>query len=208
LIDRISEERRQSITEDHRMNTIHRYYCRSATWRRTVRERLMPWVLSGVDLGADVLEVGPGPGLTTDVLAERAGHLTCVEKDPALAASLARRRGSAQVEVVEGDATDLPFPDGRFSGAVSCTMLHHVPSPSLQDRLLAEVARVLAPGAWLVGSDSTVSLLFRLAHWGDTMVLVDPDTLGGRLERAGFTDVRIERVERAFRFQARRTAIA
>jgi SAM-dependent methyltransferase len=142
------------------------------------------------------------------VLAERVPHLTCVEKDPALAASLARRRGSDRIEVVEADATDLPFPAGRFSGAVSCTMLHHVPSPAHQDRLLAEVARVLAPGAWLVGSDSLVSTLFRLAHWGDTMVLVDPDSFGGRLERAGFSDVRVVRVERAFRFQARRAAIA
>jgi len=190
------------------MNTFHHYYCRSGTWRRTVRERLMPWVISDIDLGADVLEVGPGPGLTTDVLAERVAHLTCVEKDPGLAASLARRRGGAQVDVVEADATDLPFPARRFSGAVSCTMLHHVPSPALQDRLLAEVARVLAPGAWLVGSDSVASTLFRLAHWGDTMVLVDPDTLGGRLERAGFCDVRVERAARAFRFQARRAAIA
>ena len=196
------------MAEDGPMNTIHRWYCRSGTWRRTVRERLLPWVLSGVDLGTDVLEVGPGPGLTTDVLAERVRHLTCVEKDPRLAASLARRRGSERVEVLEADATDLPFPDGRFSGAVSCTMLHHVPSAALQNRLLAEVARVLAPGAWLVGSDSMVSTLFRLAHWGDTMVLVDPDSLGGRLERAGFTDVRVDRVERAFRFQARRAAIA
>ncbi len=190
------------------MNTFHRWYCRSGTWRRTVRERLLPWVLSGVDLGADVLEVGPGPGLTTDVLAERVPHLTCVEKDRALAASLARRRAGAQIEVVEADATDLPFPAGRFSGAVSCTMLHHVPSAALQDRLLAEVARVLAPGAWLVGSDSLVSPLFRLAHWGDTMVLVDPDALGGRLERAGFTDARVERAARAFRFQARRAPSA
>ena len=189
------------------MNTFHRWYCRSATWRHTVRERLLPWVLAGVDLGADVLEVGPGPGLTTDVLAERVQHLTCVEKDRALAASLARR-ARAHVEVLEADATELPFAAGRFSGAVSCTMLHHVPSPGLQDRLLAEVARVLAPGAWLVGSDSLTSLLFRIAHWGDTMVLVDPDTLGARLERAGFGDVRVERADRAFRFQARRAATA
>jgi SAM-dependent methyltransferase len=203
----IREERRLSIIEDARMNTFHRWYCRSATWRDTVRERLLPWVLAGIDLGADVLEVGPGPGLTTDVLAERVPRLTCVEKDPALAAALARRAG-AGVEVVEGDATDLQFPAGRFSGAVSCTMLHHVPSAALQDRLLAEVARVLAPGAWLVGSDSLGSLLFRIAHFGDTMVLVDPDSLGARLERAGFTDVRVDRVDRSFRFRARRPASA
>jgi hypothetical protein len=83
-------------------------------------------------------------------------------------------------------------------------MLHHVPSSALQDRLLAEVARVLAPDAWWVGSDSTVSLLFRLAHWGDTMVLVDPDSFGARLECAGFRSVRVERADRAFRFQAQR----
>jgi SAM-dependent methyltransferase len=190
------------------MNTFHRWYCRSDTWRHTVRERLLPWVLADVDLGGDVLEVGPGPGLTSDVLAERVPRLTCVEKDPALAAALARRRGSERVEVIEADATDLPFPAGRFSGAVSCTMLHHVPTPALQDRLLAEVARVLAPGAWLVGSDSTVSLLFRLAHWGDTMMLVDPDSFGARLERAGFERVRVERAANAFRFRGRRASFA
>jgi SAM-dependent methyltransferase len=124
------------------MNTVDRWYCRSDTWRYTVSERLLSWVLAGVDLGPDVLEVGPGPGLTTDVLAERVRHLTCVEVDPAPAASLA----GPQLEVIEADAIDLPFAAGRFSGAVSCTMLHHVPSPELQDRLLAEVARVLAPG--------------------------------------------------------------
>jgi SAM-dependent methyltransferase len=188
------------------MNTFHRWYCRSDSWRHTVRERLLPWVLSGVDLGPDVLEIGPGPGLTTDVLAERVPQLTCVEKDPALAAALAARRASDRVTVVEADATDLPFPTGRFSGALACTMLHHVPSPALQNRLLAEVARVLAPGAWWVGSDSTTSLLFRLAHWGDTMVLVDPDSFGSRLERAGFHSVRVERADRAFRFEAQRAA--
>jgi SAM-dependent methyltransferase len=187
------------------MNTIHRWYCRSATWRHTVRERLLPWVLAGVDLGADVLEVGPGPGLTTDVLAERVPHLTCVEVDPRLAASLAERAPES-VDVVEADATALPFPAGRFTGAVSCTMLHHVPSPEQQDRLLGEVARVLAPGAWLVGSDSTVSPLFRLVHWGDTLVPVDPDSFGDRLERAGFCEVRVERAARAFRFRARRAS--
>lgn len=191
------------------MNRVHRWYCRSGHWRRSVRERLLPWVLHGIDLGGDVLEVGPGPGLTSDVLAERTPRLTCVEKDPSLAAALAERMaGVGHVEVMEADATDLPFAAGRFSAAVSCTMLHHVPSPALQDRLLGEVARVLAPGGWLVGSDSLTSPLFRLVHWGDTLVPVDPEGFAARLERAGFEAVRVERVSRAFRFRARRAATA
>lgn len=187
------------------MNKLHRWYCRSGSWRRTVRERLLPWVAGRIDLGDDVLEVGPGPGLTSDVLAERVPRLTCVEKDPRLAAALAARMDAAHVTVVEADATALPFEAGRFSAAVSCTMLHHVPSPALQDRLLGEVARVLAPGGWFVGSDSLTGPLFRLVHWGDTLVPVDPAGFGARLERAGFEGVRIDRAKRSFRFRARRS---
>jgi hypothetical protein len=50
---------------------------------------------------------------------------------------------------------------------------------------------VLRPGGWFLGSDSTPSLVFRLAHLFDTMVLVDADSFGARLERAGFGEVRI-----------------
>lgn len=163
----------------------------------------MPWVLDGAELGEMVLEVGPGPGLTTDVLRARAARLTSLEIDPALAAALGRRTAGGNVTVVEGDATAMPFESGAFSGAVACTMLHHVPSAALQDRLLAEVRRVLRPGAWFVGSDSTTSLLFRLAHLFDTMVLIEPAGFARRLERAGFTDVVVERGEGAFRFRAR-----
>jgi SAM-dependent methyltransferase len=184
------------------MNRFHRWYCRTDGWRRTVREDLMPWVLRDADLGARVLEVGPGPGLTTDVLRSRVPALTALEIDPALAAALRARTAGSNVTVVEGDGTAMPFPDATFTGAVSCTMLHHVPSPDLQDRLLAEVHRVLRPGATFVGSDSTTSLMFRLAHLFDTMVLVDPDAFAGRLQRAGFRDVTVRRAEGAFRFRA------
>lgn len=166
----------------------------------------MPWVVAGTDLGTHALEVGPGPGLTTDVLRARVPALTALEIDPRLAASLRARTAGGNVTVVKGDGTGMPFPDATFTGAVSCTMLHHVPAAALQDRLLAEVRRVLRPGAWFVGSDSTSSLLFRLAHVFDTMVLVDPDGFATRLARAGFVDVAIRRGRGAFRFRARAPA--
>lgn len=185
------------------MNRFHRWYCRTGHWRRVVRRDLLPWVLGDADLGAHVLEIGPGPGLTTDVMRTRVPSLTALEIDPRLAAALRSRTAGGNVTVVEGDATAMPFPDASFSGALSCTMLHHVPSRALQDRLLAEVRRVLRPGAWFIGSDSTPSLVFRLAHLFDTMVLVDPTTFGARLGAAGFTDVAVRRGAGAFRFRAR-----
>lgn len=186
------------------MNRVHRWYCRSDGWRRTVAGALMPWVLDGVTLGDDVLEVGPGPGLTTDVLRTRAARLTSIEIDDALAAALARRLDGSNVTVVHGDATRMPFPDGTFSGAVCLTMLHHVPSPALQDRLLAEVRRVLRPGAVFAGSDSVSSPFFRLVHLFDTLVPVAPETFAARLAAQGFTEVTVTAAPRAFRFRARR----
>lgn len=184
------------------MNRVHRWYCRSDRWRRTVTDALAPWVLRDATLGADVLEVGAGPGLVTDVLRARAARVTAVEIEPALATALAARLRGTNVDVVQADATALPLPDGRFSAAVCCTMLHHVPSAALQDRLLAEVRRVLRPGGLFVGSDSRTSAAFRLVHLFDTLVPVDPDGFAARLRAAGFRDVVVRAHARAFRFRA------
>ena len=43
------------------------------------------------DLGSHVLEIGPGPGLTTDLLVEHMDCLTAVELDSELARALADR---------------------------------------------------------------------------------------------------------------------
>jgi len=191
------------------MNERHLQICASAEWAETVRLEVLPWAVGQRDLGDDVLEVGPGPGMTTDLLRQSVARLTAVEVDPALAAALADRLQGSNVEVVHADGAALPFPDRRFSGATSFTMLHHVPSPALQDRLLSEVRRVLMPGGLLVGVDSIDRPEWRELHTGDTCVPVDPDTLGARLEGAGFVDVEVERAEppTRFRFAARAPAL-
>jgi SAM-dependent methyltransferase len=183
------------------MNRFHRWYCGSARWTRTVERQLLPWVLSNVDLGAAVLELGPGLGVTTRVLAERSGTLTAVELDGALAGRLERTLGD-RVTVVRADATALPLPDRSVSGVVCFTMLHHLPSPQAQDRLFAEAFRVLRPGGVFVGSDSRLSLRFRVYHIADTMTPVDPATLPARLAAAGFDGVRVGTVPRSVRFSA------
>ena len=85
-------------------------------------------------------------------------------------------------------------------------MLHHVPSRELQDRLLAEVHRVLKPGGWFYGSDSTTSFRWRLFHLFDTCVPVEPDGFAARLEMAGFGEAQIEERQEynTFKFRARK----
>lgn len=185
------------------MNRLHRWLCRSDGWRSTVAQRL-PWAIGNVDLGANVLEIGPGPGLTTDLLRSSVPRLTALEIDPVLAGSLSSRVRGSNVQVIEGDATKMPFGDFEFSGAVSFTMMHHVPSQELQNKVLAEVLRVLTPGGFFVGSDSLQNWFMRIIHIGDTLVPVSPDTFGVRLENAGFEVLDVQKNSEAFRFRARR----
>lgn len=187
------------------MNRFHRWCCRSETWRKQLKEEVLPWALQGVALAdGPALEVGPGPGLTTDFLQSRVASLTAVEIDSALAGALGRRINRNAVRVVNGDATRLPLRDCTFTTAFCFTMLHHVPSAGLQDRLFQEVFRVLKPGGAFVAIDSRSSLRMKLYHLWDTMVIVDPETLPDRLERAGFAPPAIEANGRRFRCIARR----
>jgi ubiquinone/menaquinone biosynthesis C-methylase UbiE len=168
------------------MNEAHQK-CGSDEWREAIRDVILPWALGDTDLGDDVLEVGPGYGATTDVLCRKVPRLRSVEIDDELAAMLRERFVDvASVEIVNGDATALPYDDGTFTGAASFTMLHHVPTIELQDRLFGEVARVLRPGAPLVASDSLHSDELAAHHEGDTYNPVDPESLHGRLTSAGF----------------------
>jgi ubiquinone/menaquinone biosynthesis C-methylase UbiE len=171
------------------VNKVHEA-CGSDEWRQAIREVILPWALGETDLGDNVLEVGPGYGATTDVLSQSVPRLTSVEIDDDLAAILMDRFADLpSVEIVHGDATALTYADDSFSGAACFTMLHHVPTVELQDRLFAEVARVLRPGAALVASDSLGSDDLKAHHEGDTYNPVDPATLPTRLAAAGFERV-------------------
>jgi ubiquinone/menaquinone biosynthesis C-methylase UbiE len=165
---------------------------------------LLPWALRDVNLGDDILEIGPGPGLATDILRRQFAQITSLEIDPQLAAALQARLKDTNVCVIEGDGTQMPFPDGSFSGAACFTMLHHVGSTALQDQLFRETCRVLRPGATFVATDSRPSLTMKLIHIRDTMVLIDPETIQTRLENAGFQKVVVELGMGALRFHGRR----
>jgi SAM-dependent methyltransferase len=188
------------------MNQAHLDLCSSAEWAEAVERWIIPWVLDSLDLGDDVLEVGPGPGLTTDILRMTVPRLTAVEIDPDLASSLKARLDGTNVDVICANATATPLPGDRFTGAVCLTMLHHVPTPALQDKLFAEICRLLGPGGVLAGQDSLASDELRALHIDDTYVPVDPAGLAARLETAGFVDVAVDTNEYAVRFRGFRAA--
>jgi len=167
-------------------------FCASPEWRQIIKEKIMPDALQNADLGQDVIEIGPGPGFTTDVLRDLSTRVTAVEVDPELAGRLEDRLAGSNIEVVLGDAVALDFPDGRFTGAASFHMLHHIPSADDQDRAFGELARVVAKGGVFVAADGVFSDGSQAFHAGDTYNPIDPDGLPQRLHAAGFTSVSVQ----------------
>ena len=186
------------------MNELHLQFLASPEWARMLENDLLPWVEAAGDLGDHVLEIGPGPGLTTDLLRVRVPRLTAVEIDPKLATTLTERLTGTNVDVISGDATDAGLASDRFSAATCFSMLHHMPSAADQDRLFSEIHRVIRPGAIFVGVDSRDMEAIRAGHVGDTFVPVAPDTFAGRLGAAGFHATEIDVQDYQFRFVTRK----
>jgi SAM-dependent methyltransferase len=109
--------------------------------------------LAPVDDGASWLETACGPGLISRALASRVGSVSGVDLTPAM---IERARADALADGIEnvqfsvGDATALEFEDSSFDGAVNRLSLHHIPAPQ---RVLAEMARIVRPGGWVIVGD-------------------------------------------------------
>jgi SAM-dependent methyltransferase len=187
------------------MNLCHRLCCNSNRWAKEVETHFLPKILADVELGDNTLEIGPGYGAFLRVLVDKTPKLTAVEIDTPMAQRLQRLYGD-RAHIINGDGTDTGLPDNEFSSVVSFTMLHHVPTAELQDRLFAEAFRVLRPGGVFAGSDGVPSRMFRVLHFRDTCNPVPPETLPDRLRAAGFQDVEVSAGTRRQRWRAVKAA--
>lgn len=170
------------------MNTNHEL-CASPEWAAHLHDHVLPVVVARAGLGRAMIEVGPGPGAATEWLRSRVERLVAVEVEDGAAALLADRYAGTNVEVVRGSGTALEFADASFDSAASFTMLHHVPTAALQNRLLAEILRVLRPGGVLVGADSLASNSLHEFHEGDVYNPVEPAAFLVRLQTLGYVDI-------------------
>jgi SAM-dependent methyltransferase len=183
------------------MNENHTRLCPSPEWAGYLHGEVLPAVAGDRDLGAELIEVGPGPGASTDWLRHRVRRLVAVELEPDAARALADRFAGTNVEVVNQDATALRFADNSFDSAGSFTMLHHLPTAALQNKLLAELLRVLRPGGVLIGSDSLASVELHHFHEGDVYNPIEPAVLLTRLQTLGYERITLA-VDHAMTFVA------
>jgi ubiquinone/menaquinone biosynthesis C-methylase UbiE len=112
-------------------------------------ERVRAFVLPAGD--ERVLDAGTGAGALALALAPLVREVVGIDPVPELLA-LGRERAATlgNVELVEGDATALPFADESFDLTATLRTLHHVPHP---ERVIAELARVTRRGGRMLVVD-------------------------------------------------------
>lgn len=102
-----------------------------------IAERIV--ALAGLQGGETVLEIGPGRGALTDLLAARAAHLILVEVDRDLAAALrSRYADAAAIAVVEADVLRIDLAEllGAHAPAVAVANLpYNISTPVMMELL-------------------------------------------------------------------------
>lgn len=138
-----------------------------------------------------VLDIGCGTGTLAIAIKRAHPRVDVVGLDPdPLALVRARKkalRQRAEIRFEQGYGDALPYADASFARVVSSFMLHHL-DRALQQRLLAEALRVLAPG----GSVHIIDFARDKHQHVFGQKLHGAETLGGDLAGAGFSEVRVE----------------
>jgi len=98
--------------------------------------------------GARIADLGCGSGVFTDLLHGLGYNAVGLDISPKLIA-LGRAK-YPDVEFLEGDVEELPFPDASLDGVLLSGLVHHLPDPR---RCAGEVFRVLKGGGSFVAFD-------------------------------------------------------
>jgi ubiquinone/menaquinone biosynthesis C-methylase UbiE len=104
--------------------------------------------LSGLPRGARVADLGCGSGVFTELLREAGFSSVGLDISPKLIA--VGRSKYPDLELIEGDAENLPFESESLDGVLLGGLVHHFPDPR---RVAAEVRRVLKPGGRFMAFD-------------------------------------------------------
>lgn len=131
--------------------------------------------------GTWLLDLGGGTGRVSERVRDQWARVVVADVERNML-KRARRRG---LDTVVADARHLPFRECTFGGVLTVDAFHHFPG---QDRVLAEVARSLAPSGRAVLEE------FDPSNWQGRLIM-----LGERLARFGSTFHRPADLERMVR---------
>jgi arsenite methyltransferase len=118
-----------------------------------------PFSLGRLNAGERVLDLGSGAGTDSLVAAQMVGeqgHVIGIDMTEAMLAkarAAANEMGARNVEFVEAEAEQLPFPDASFDVVISNGVIDLIPD---KDAVFSELFRVLVPSGRMQIADVTI----------------------------------------------------
>lgn len=147
----MSHDTREALGESKEWEAAY-IQTRRSLWRRKNYLNFFDWP---EDRAARILDLGAGDGLDREILAQRGyTNVTCVDISFDL---VAKSQGPRMV----ADAHRLPMADGSVDVVLANSVLHHLEL----DRLLPEIARVLAHGGRFIYLEPRPSLIRSVLDW-------------------------------------------
>lgn len=192
-LDRILQKRRR--TQEQYFNQIAgrlgKNYCPGRSWEAIghLALRLTPAI--------DIADLGAGEGLVSQLLAQRARQVWCIDNSPRMVevgTELAHKNGLANLSYKLGDIEQVPLPDKSVDLAILSQALHHAQHPQTA---VDEAHRILRPGGQILVLDLNEHDFEKARElYADVWLGFKESTLLGFLQKAGFTKAEVTTVAR------------
>ena len=144
-----------------------------------------------------VADLGAGEGLISQLLAQRAKQVWCIDNSPRMVevgTELAHKNGLANLTYKLGDIEQVPLPDRSVDLAILSQALHHARHPQTA---VDEAARILRPGGQLLVLDLNEHGFEKARElYADVWLGFKETALHGFLKKAGFLQVKVAAVAR------------
>lgn len=156
------------------------------------------WTISllGIQPASSVLEIGFGPGVSSQLASEQAseGLVVGIDHSATMVQAAAERNAAAvrtgRLQLKQGDVASLPYPEASFDIAFSLHSIYFWPNALDAVR---ELKRVLKPGGLLAITIQPRDKWAPMQQRGSRLVslYLGPE-LAALFTRAGLRDVRVE----------------
>lgn len=192
-LDRVLAKRRAKSEAYFNMvaSRLGKQYCPGRSWEAIGHFLLL------LAPKIDIVDLGAGEGVLSQLLARRANSVICIDNSPAMVKvgqELARENDFSNLSYKLGDIEKVPLPDASVDLALLSQALHHANKP---EAAIAEAYRILRPGGRIVILDLNQHTFEKARElYADRWLGFSPNRLYHWLKECGFSDVNVDPVSR------------
>jgi len=192
-LDRILQKRRRSQEQYFNLiaGRLGKNYCPGRSWEAIghLALRLTPAI--------DIADLGAGEGLLSQLLAQRARQVWCIDNSPRMVevgTELARKNGLANLAYKLGDIEQVPLGDKSVDLAILSQALHHAQHPQVA---VNEAHRILRPGGQILILELNEHTFEKARElYADVWLGFRESALHAFLKKAGFAKVEVATVSK------------